>query len=139
MSNHKYFKSPSYTVAYRKVIFMKNPKRIRVTPPGPKAKKIISKDHRYIATATKTAPIAACRAKGAPTREKAVTAPWITSPIRMKKPAMKRPTESGSFPTISRWWMWGVRASSTLIPSQARKAQMKARSTILTSQVRRVT
>jgi 4-aminobutyrate aminotransferase len=40
-------------------------KRIKVTPPGPKAKKIVSKDHKYIATATKTAPIAACRAKGA--------------------------------------------------------------------------
>jgi len=37
---------------------------IKVTPPGPKAKQIISKDHRYIATATKTSPIAARRAKG---------------------------------------------------------------------------
>jgi 4-aminobutyrate aminotransferase len=44
---------------------MKKQKRIRVTPPGPKAKKIISKDHKFIATATKTAPIAACKAKGA--------------------------------------------------------------------------
>jgi 4-aminobutyrate aminotransferase len=40
-------------------------KRIRVTPPGPKAKRIVSKDHKYIATATKTAPIAAYKAKGA--------------------------------------------------------------------------
>lgn len=38
--------------------------RIKITPPGPKAKTIISKDHRYIATATKTSPIAAKSAKG---------------------------------------------------------------------------
>jgi 4-aminobutyrate aminotransferase len=45
--------------------FMKKQKRIRVKPPGPKAKKIVSRDHKYIATATKTSPIAAVRAKGA--------------------------------------------------------------------------
>ncbi|UCE73688.1 MAG: aminotransferase class III-fold pyridoxal phosphate-dependent enzyme, partial [Methanomassiliicoccales archaeon] len=38
---------------------------IKTTPPGPKAKRIISKDRKLIATATKTSPIAACRAKGA--------------------------------------------------------------------------
>jgi 4-aminobutyrate aminotransferase len=47
------------------MIYMKKTKRIRVTPPGPKGKKVISKDHKFIATATKTSPIAACRAKGA--------------------------------------------------------------------------
>lgn len=38
---------------------------IKVSPPGPKAKKIISKDRKLIATATKTSPIAAKRGKGA--------------------------------------------------------------------------
>ncbi|UCF09293.1 MAG: aminotransferase class III-fold pyridoxal phosphate-dependent enzyme, partial [Thermoplasmata archaeon] len=38
--------------------------RIRVSPPGPKAKRIVSKDHKLIATATKTSPIAAKRARG---------------------------------------------------------------------------
>jgi 4-aminobutyrate aminotransferase len=39
--------------------------KIKVTPPGPKARKIISKDTKFIATATKTSPIAARRGKGA--------------------------------------------------------------------------
>lgn len=38
---------------------------IKISPPGPKARKIISKDRKFIATATKTSPIAAKRAKGA--------------------------------------------------------------------------
>jgi 4-aminobutyrate aminotransferase len=38
--------------------------KIKVTPPGPKARKIISRDHRFIATATKTSPIAARSARG---------------------------------------------------------------------------
>lgn len=38
--------------------------KIKVTPPGPKAKKIISKDHKYLATATKTSPVAAKSARG---------------------------------------------------------------------------
>lgn len=38
--------------------------KIKITPPGPRAKKIISKDHRFIATATKTSPIAAKKASG---------------------------------------------------------------------------
>lgn len=38
--------------------------RIKTTPPGPKAKKIIAKDRKYMATATKTSPIAAKRGSG---------------------------------------------------------------------------
>ncbi len=37
---------------------------IKVTPPGPKARAIIEKDHRYIATTTKSAPIVIKRASG---------------------------------------------------------------------------
>jgi len=37
---------------------------IKVTPPGPKAKAIIERDHRYIATSTKTSPIVARRGEG---------------------------------------------------------------------------
>ncbi len=40
------------------------PKMI-VTPPGPKAKKVVAKDGRYLATSTKTSPIVAERAQGA--------------------------------------------------------------------------
>jgi 4-aminobutyrate aminotransferase len=36
-----------------------------VTPPGPKAKKVVAKDGRYLATSTKTSPIVAERAQGA--------------------------------------------------------------------------
>ncbi|MEW6069905.1 MAG: acetyl ornithine aminotransferase family protein [Candidatus Thermoplasmatota archaeon] len=39
--------------------------RIKIMPPGPKAKKIIELDHQYLATATKTSPIVAQRAQGA--------------------------------------------------------------------------
>ncbi len=42
---------------------MKAP-RIKVTPPGPKAKEIIEGDGRYLATSTKTLPLAVKRAKG---------------------------------------------------------------------------
>lgn len=38
---------------------------VKISPPGPKARKIISEDKKLIATATKTSPIAAKRAKGA--------------------------------------------------------------------------
>jgi 4-aminobutyrate aminotransferase len=38
---------------------------IKIIPPGTKAQKIISKDRKFMATATKTSPIAAKRAKGA--------------------------------------------------------------------------
>ncbi len=44
---------------------MKKSSRIKVSPPGPRARRIISKDEKFIATATKTSPIAAKRAKGA--------------------------------------------------------------------------
>jgi 4-aminobutyrate aminotransferase len=44
---------------------MQKKAKIKITPPGPKAKHIISKDEKYIATATKTSPIAAKRAQGA--------------------------------------------------------------------------
>ncbi len=37
---------------------------IKVTPPGPKAKKVVKKDDTYIATTTKTSPIVADRAEG---------------------------------------------------------------------------
>src|SRR5256712_10742376 len=37
---------------------------IKVTPPGPKAKEIIARDHSYIATTTKLAPIVFKRAYG---------------------------------------------------------------------------
>ena len=36
-----------------------------VTPPGPKAKKVVAKDGKYLATSTKTSPIVAERAQGA--------------------------------------------------------------------------
>ena len=36
-----------------------------VTPPGPKAKKVVAKDGRYLATSTKTSPVVAERAQGA--------------------------------------------------------------------------
>ncbi len=38
---------------------------MRVTPPGPEGKRIVELDARYIATSTKTSPIAARRAEGA--------------------------------------------------------------------------
>lgn len=44
---------------------MKKKTRIMMDIPGPKAQKIISKDRKFIATATKTSPIVAKRAKGA--------------------------------------------------------------------------
>jgi 4-aminobutyrate aminotransferase len=44
---------------------MQKKANIKITPPGPKAKKIVAKDHKLIATATKTSPIAAKRAEGA--------------------------------------------------------------------------
>ncbi len=44
---------------------MQKKAKIKVPPPGPKAKKIVTKDHELIATATKTSPIAAKRAEGA--------------------------------------------------------------------------
>ncbi|UCG70763.1 MAG: acetyl ornithine aminotransferase family protein [Thermoplasmata archaeon] len=44
---------------------MQKKTKIKVSPPGPKARKIISKDKKFIACATKTSPIAARRAKGA--------------------------------------------------------------------------
>lgn len=37
---------------------------MRVPPPGPKARKVIEKDQRYLATSTKTLPLAVQRAKG---------------------------------------------------------------------------
>ena len=37
---------------------------IKVTPPGPKAKEIIARDHSYIATTTKSAPVVVKRASG---------------------------------------------------------------------------
>lgn len=37
---------------------------IKVTPPGPKARAIVERDHRYIATTTKTNPIVAKRGSG---------------------------------------------------------------------------
>jgi 4-aminobutyrate aminotransferase len=37
---------------------------IKVTPPGPKAKEIIERDHSYIATTTKSAPVVVKRASG---------------------------------------------------------------------------
>ena len=39
--------------------------KIIVTPPGPKAKKVVAKDGKYLATSTKTSPIVAERAQGA--------------------------------------------------------------------------
>ena len=44
---------------------MQKKTRIKISPPGPKARKIISEDKKFIATVTKTSPIAAKRAKGA--------------------------------------------------------------------------
>lgn len=44
---------------------MQKKTKIKISPPGPKARKIISKDKKFIACATKTSPIAAKRAKGA--------------------------------------------------------------------------
>ncbi len=38
---------------------------IRTTPPGPKAREIVARDSKYIATTTKTSPIVAKRAEGA--------------------------------------------------------------------------
>jgi 4-aminobutyrate aminotransferase len=38
---------------------------IKVTPPGPKGQEIIEMDDRYIATTTKTSPVAVSKAKGA--------------------------------------------------------------------------
>ncbi len=43
---------------------MKKIPDIKITPPGPKAKEIIARDDRYLATTTKCSPIAAKRAKG---------------------------------------------------------------------------
>jgi 4-aminobutyrate aminotransferase len=43
---------------------MENVPTIKVIPPGPKAKEIIEKDHKLLATSTKTAPIVAKQAKG---------------------------------------------------------------------------
>jgi len=37
---------------------------IKVTPPGPKAKEVIARDHSYIATTTKSAPVVVKRASG---------------------------------------------------------------------------
>src|SRR3972149_3028274 len=37
---------------------------IKVTPPGPKARAIIERDHSYVATTTKSAPIVIKRASG---------------------------------------------------------------------------
>ena len=37
---------------------------IKVTPPGPKAREIIERDHAYVATTTKTAPVVIKRASG---------------------------------------------------------------------------
>jgi 4-aminobutyrate aminotransferase len=37
---------------------------IKVTPPGPKAREIVERDHAYVATTTKTAPIVVKRASG---------------------------------------------------------------------------
>ncbi len=44
---------------------MQKKTKIKVSPPGPKARKIIALDKKFMATATKTSPIAAKRAKGA--------------------------------------------------------------------------
>ena len=38
---------------------------IKITPPGPEGKRIVELDDKYIATSTKTSPIAAVRARGA--------------------------------------------------------------------------
>src|SRR2546422_6992179 len=38
--------------------------KIRVTPPGPKAKPIVAKDERYGATTTKSQPLAIARGHG---------------------------------------------------------------------------
>lgn len=38
---------------------------IKTVPPGPKAKEIVERDEKYIATSTKTSPVVAKRAKGA--------------------------------------------------------------------------
>jgi 4-aminobutyrate aminotransferase len=54
-----------YRSRTRGFMLMKKRSRINVSPPGPRARKIISKDKKFIATATKTSPIAAKRAKGA--------------------------------------------------------------------------
>ncbi|MFA5772362.1 MAG: acetyl ornithine aminotransferase family protein [Thermoplasmata archaeon] len=43
---------------------MENVPTIKITPPGPRAKEIIERDHKLLATSTKTAPIAAKCAKG---------------------------------------------------------------------------
>ncbi len=43
---------------------MKAP-HIKIKPPGPKAREIIQRDDRYLATSTKTSPLAVKRAKGA--------------------------------------------------------------------------
>ena len=43
---------------------MKKVPNIKITPPGPKAKEIIARDDRYLATTTKCSPIVAKRAKG---------------------------------------------------------------------------
>lgn len=65
-TRHKSFILPSYTEPYAfEGIRMQKKAKIKKSPPGPCAKQIISKDKKYIATATKTAPIAARRAKGA--------------------------------------------------------------------------
>src|SRR3989442_7978667 len=37
---------------------------IKVTPPGPRAREIIARDAKYLATTTKTAPVVARRAQG---------------------------------------------------------------------------
>lgn len=42
----------------------RNAPEIKVTPPGPKAKPIVDKDRKFIATCTKTAPIAVARGHG---------------------------------------------------------------------------
>ncbi len=44
---------------------MQKKAKITITPPGPRARKMILRDHKFLATATKTSPIAAKRARGA--------------------------------------------------------------------------
>lgn len=43
---------------------MANVPNIKVTPPGPKARKILARDERWIATSTKTSPLVVKRASG---------------------------------------------------------------------------
>jgi hypothetical protein len=63
-----------------------------------------------------------------------VHATWITRPTKIIKPAIKSPVAIGSFPIFSLSYSFGVKSSNRWTPSQPRKAQITAYSTVLAIQ-----